>query len=158
MRFSGLWLLCLVLWVGSPTFITGINVLMWKKGTEGKVWCQWPYKDLNASRRIFCKNDCGEEDILVQTSGSKQTNGRYNIEHEVKNSMDKITVRISNLTLADSGRYRCFWDSAVPNSFLEFKINVMNGENKTMPNLTPILAPVSGGVVLIIAVTALIIC
>ncbi|KAK7909515.1 hypothetical protein WMY93_014199 [Mugilogobius chulae] len=82
-------------------------------------------------QRGFCKDDCGDDDILVQTSGSRQTNGRYSVKHEIKGSppVDLIDVGISNMNLNDSGRYSCFWkESSGKRSYSEFMAEITDGD------------------------------
>lgn len=78
-------------------------------------------------RKIFCKEKCGEKDILVETTGDRAQTGRYSIEFREKTKF--LYVSITNLTKSDSGRYRCSLDKKFfPDSSEEFEIRVTDGE------------------------------
>lgn len=125
------WCFCWsVLWDGEPG-LTEAKPSVYKavEGGDQSVTCR-SYQTLNVSKRMFCRNNCNEEDILVETSGNKQENGRYSIKHEKKGSppVDMITVKITNVTRSDAGRYRCFYERPVNSSYSEFIIEVIEGK------------------------------
>ncbi|XP_038577617.1 polymeric immunoglobulin receptor-like [Micropterus salmoides] len=73
------------------------------------------------SRKYFCKEECGEKDILVETTGFTAERGRYSI----KNMGQMMYVSITQLIKSDSGRYRCGLEQCVPpDSYREFEIIV----------------------------------
>ncbi|KAK7881042.1 hypothetical protein WMY93_032348 [Mugilogobius chulae] len=128
MGFSELWLLCFVLCNAPLT--TVLNVFKRSEGSDLSINCR-SYKNRTVIQRGLCRGDCGDDDILVQTSGSRQTNGRYSVKHEMKGSppVDLINVGISNLNLNDSGRYGCFWEeSSGKRSYSEFMAEVTDGD------------------------------
>ncbi|KAK7881047.1 hypothetical protein WMY93_032353 [Mugilogobius chulae] len=93
--------------------------------------CRWSNKKQTVIRRGLCRGDCGDDDILVQTSRSQKTKGRYSVKHEMKGSppVDLINVGISNLNLNDAGRYRCFWKVSSGNGrYYEFMAEITDGD------------------------------
>lgn len=83
---------------------------------------------LSGSRKIFCKEECEEQDILVETDGDRAQSGRYSIEYKEGTfpiSSTLLYVSITNLTKSDSGRYRCgLGGTSVPESFSDFEVRV----------------------------------
>ncbi|KAM6982015.1 uncharacterized protein LKV04_012712 [Tautogolabrus adspersus] len=80
------------------------------KATEGGDITMKCYFDNPGERKIFCRDDCREEDILVETSGVRAQRGRYSIEYNEEHvgmSLMPLYVSIKHLTKADSGRYSC---------------------------------------------------
>ncbi|KAI3357829.1 hypothetical protein L3Q82_016226 [Scortum barcoo] len=77
-----------------------------RTGTEGgniTVGCSFNF---SGKKRIFCKNDCEEKDILVETEKDRAQNGRYSIEYKEGSyplSPTLLYVSITNLTKSDSG-------------------------------------------------------
>uniref|UniRef100_A0A096M6C2 Immunoglobulin domain-containing protein n=1 Tax=Poecilia formosa TaxID=48698 RepID=A0A096M6C2_POEFO len=55
--------------------------------------------------RIFCRENCKNENILIETNKISSQTGRYRIESDRNNQY--FTVSISALTRSDSGWYRC---------------------------------------------------
>ncbi|XP_043978475.1 uncharacterized protein LOC122834168 isoform X2 [Gambusia affinis] len=61
------------------------------------------------TRKMFCRENCVEGNVLVETTENSAENGRYSIEY-VKGhgpNVYSLSVKISALTGSDSGRYRC---------------------------------------------------
>ncbi|XP_039655592.1 uncharacterized protein LOC120558603 [Perca fluviatilis] len=78
-------------------------------GTEGgdiTVRCSFTF---SGRRRIFCKDQCKEGDILIDTEEDTAQRGRYSIEYKeyFPVSITILYVSIRNLIRSDSGRYRC---------------------------------------------------
>ncbi|XP_045911409.1 uncharacterized protein LOC123974630 [Micropterus dolomieu] len=96
---------------------------------------------LSGSRKIFCKEECEEQDILVETDGDRAQSGRYSIEYKEGSfpvSDTLLYVSITNLTKSDSGRYRCSLDGYwAPDSYEEFDIRVEDDPTTSKPNWTP---------------------
>ncbi|XP_045911759.1 uncharacterized protein LOC123974844 isoform X2 [Micropterus dolomieu] len=96
---------------------------------------------LSGSRKIFCRNECEEQDILVETAGDRAQSGRYSIEYKEGSfpvSDTLLYVSITNLTKSDSGRYRCSLDRYwAPDSYEEFDIRVEDDSTTSKPNWTP---------------------
>ncbi|XP_038577718.1 uncharacterized protein LOC119905076 [Micropterus salmoides] len=92
-------------------------------------------------RKIFCKEECEEQDILVETAGNRAQSGRYSIEYKKGTypvSSTLLFVIITNLTKSDSGRYRCRLDRFFhPVSYEEFDIRVEDAPTTSKPNWTP---------------------
>ncbi|XP_038577717.1 uncharacterized protein LOC119905075 isoform X4 [Micropterus salmoides] len=95
----------------------------------------------SGSRKIFCRNECEEQDILVETAGDRAQSGRYSIEYREGTypvSSTLLYVSITNLTKSDSGRYRCSLDRDwAPDSYEEFVIRVEDDSTTSKPNWTP---------------------
>ncbi|XP_045912808.1 uncharacterized protein LOC123975391 isoform X2 [Micropterus dolomieu] len=108
-------------------------------GIEGgniTVKCSFTF---SGSRKIFCRNECEEKDILVETAGDRAQSGRYSIEYTGRVfSSELMNVSITNLTKSDSGRYRCRLDRDwAPDSYEEFVIRVEDAPITSKPNWTP---------------------
>ncbi|XP_038577602.1 CD166 antigen homolog isoform X4 [Micropterus salmoides] len=80
----------------------------------------------SGSRKYFCKEECEEKDILVDTTGYTAERGRYSIRYIERSLTDvSVYVSITQLTESDSGRYRCGLDRRLsPDSYWEFEITV----------------------------------
>ncbi|XP_037627436.1 uncharacterized protein LOC119489272 isoform X2 [Sebastes umbrosus] len=98
------------------------------------------YFTRSRSRAYFCKEDCKEKDILVETFGSTGQTGRYSIRYaEGIRSGGFVYVSITQLTKSDSGRYRCgLYTSFFLDSYLEFQIIVTDAPTTSKPNLIPL--------------------
>ncbi|XP_033981436.1 polymeric immunoglobulin receptor-like isoform X2 [Trematomus bernacchii] len=70
------------------------------EGEDVRVKCSIPSFGI---RKIFCKEPCDKEDILIETPGATAQRGRYSIDY--KNGVFSVTI--TQLTKSDSGRYRC---------------------------------------------------
>nr|XP_029137789.1 uncharacterized protein LOC110001602 isoform X2 [Labrus bergylta] len=108
--------------------------------TEGgnfKIKC---YFDNPDERKIFCRDDCREEDILVETSGVRAQRGRYSIgynEEHVGMSIMPLYVSIKHLTKADSGRYSCvFGNLQSPSDTQVMELRVEGAPTTSEPSQT----------------------
>ncbi|XP_039655999.1 uncharacterized protein LOC120558800 isoform X2 [Perca fluviatilis] len=97
-------------------------------GTEGgniTVRCSFTF---SGRRRIFCKDQCKEGDILIDTEEDTAQRGRYSIkciEGGFPVSKIILYVSIRNLTQSDSGRYRCgLVRDSFSSSYQEIEIRV----------------------------------
>uniref|UniRef100_UPI0037E923C6 uncharacterized protein isoform X2 n=1 Tax=Semicossyphus pulcher TaxID=241346 RepID=UPI0037E923C6 len=89
---------------GNAALDTDIGV---RTGTEGgniKVECSFAF---SGRRKIFCRDDCKDRNILVETSGVSARRGRYSIEYDGGTFSSVIYVSIRDLRKSDSGRYSC---------------------------------------------------
>uniref|UniRef100_A0A4W6FQ13 Ig-like domain-containing protein n=1 Tax=Lates calcarifer TaxID=8187 RepID=A0A4W6FQ13_LATCA len=80
--------------------------------------------------KIFCKDKCEADDVLIQTTGNRAETGRYSIRYEGGFvSGGDLSVTITQLTSSDSGQYRCglgeFLSTA---SYEDVEIMVADGE------------------------------
>ncbi|KAM4571164.1 uncharacterized protein V3H82_010855 isoform 2-T2 [Fundulus diaphanus] len=57
--------------------------------------------------KIFCRETCEGEDVLVNMTDKKAASGRNSAEFFERQGFFNLSVKISNLTQSDSGRYRC---------------------------------------------------
>ncbi|XP_028437626.1 uncharacterized protein LOC114558086 [Perca flavescens] len=108
-------------------------------GTEGgdiTVRCSFTF---SGYRRIFCKDECKNGDILIETEEDTAQRGRYSIEY--KNSIMSATVlyvSITKLNKSDSGRYRCRLDrSLFPTSYQEIEIRVTDAPTSPLRPSSP---------------------
>ncbi|XP_049436385.1 uncharacterized protein LOC125891289 [Epinephelus fuscoguttatus] len=111
-------------------------------GTEGGNITGGCRFTLSGTTKFFCKNDCEDGDILIQTENDTAQSGRYSIEYKGGAFYESalLYVSIRNLTKSDSGRYRCrlgdSWSSDV-----QFEIRVKDAP--TSSDLNWILPPVT---------------
>lgn len=122
-----------VLWIFSAAFHGGNSGLLFTSnriltGTEGgniTVTCSFTFP---GSTKFFCRQEC-KENILVETTQDKATNGRYSIEYSKPFISAVLNVSITQLTKSDSGRYRCgLKRNIIVDSHEEFEISVTDGE------------------------------
>ncbi|CAI5648851.1 unnamed protein product [Oreochromis niloticus] len=57
--------------------------------------------------KMFCREDCEGENILIKTTDVRAQTGRYSIEYKRESTVYVLYVSISKLTESDSGQYRC---------------------------------------------------
>uniref|UniRef100_A0A8C4H7G5 Immunoglobulin V-set domain-containing protein n=1 Tax=Dicentrarchus labrax TaxID=13489 RepID=A0A8C4H7G5_DICLA len=79
---------------------------------------------VSGSRKYFCKDDCKEKYILVETTGDRGQKGRYRIRYlRGFPTGGFVYVSITQLTQSDSGQYRCGLDRPfLPDPYQEFRI------------------------------------
>ncbi|KAF1389962.1 hypothetical protein PFLUV_G00053130, partial [Perca fluviatilis] len=115
-------------------------------GTEGgdiTVGCSFTF---SGKRSIFCKDECKDGDILIETKQYTAQRGRYSIEYK-KISFSEIILYVSirNLTPSDSGRYRCGlvrYFSSSP-SYQEIEIRVTDAPTSPLRPSSPSLPSAS---------------
>ncbi|XP_039878843.1 polymeric immunoglobulin receptor-like isoform X2 [Simochromis diagramma] len=56
--------------------------------------------------KMFCREECEGENILINTTDVRAQTGRYSIEYEIESDYG-LYVSISKLTESDSGQYSC---------------------------------------------------
>ncbi|XP_032416784.1 uncharacterized protein LOC116718689 isoform X2 [Xiphophorus hellerii] len=72
--------------------------------------------------KIFCRDDCEGENVLIKTQADSAQSGRFSSEYR---SSQILVVSISPLTKSDSGTYRCGTGASVSAaSFTEFELRV----------------------------------
>ncbi|XP_042080193.1 CD226 antigen isoform X2 [Haplochromis burtoni] len=94
-------------------------------------------------QKFFCRGECGEHEVLLQTYGEDDFKDRYRIGFR-GTSEDKykgggiLYVTITQLTESDSGPYRCSLNPAAgQGSFRDFEINVTDVvQSASPPSLT----------------------
>ncbi|XP_060914211.1 uncharacterized protein LOC132990137 isoform X3 [Labrus mixtus] len=100
-----------------------------REGTEGgniEVGCSFKS---SGSRKVFCRKDCEDEDILCNTTDVSAQCGRYSIELRKNELLSTVFyVSITNLRKSDSGSYTCWlgrdW---TPDSSETFELRVKDG-------------------------------
>ncbi|XP_028437819.1 CMRF35-like molecule 9 [Perca flavescens] len=110
-------------------------------GTEGgniTVRCSFTF---SGYRRIFCKEECKDGDILIETEEDTAQGGRYSIRYDggIFPLFETVLyVSITNLTQSDSGRYRCGLDrSFFPTSYQEIEIQVTDAPTSPLRPSSP---------------------
>uniref|UniRef100_A0A3B3DIH8 Immunoglobulin domain-containing protein n=1 Tax=Oryzias melastigma TaxID=30732 RepID=A0A3B3DIH8_ORYME len=82
------------------------------------------------SRRLFCKETCEGENILIETDRDEDKSGRYSIKYkklDIGSSL--LYVTITKLKQSDSGLYRCgIHEELGPDLEEIFEIIVTEGE------------------------------
>ncbi|KAM4570567.1 polymeric immunoglobulin receptor-like [Fundulus diaphanus] len=79
--------------------------------------------------KIFCRENCEGENLLVRTSEKTAQNGRYRTKYvrEASRTYSVVSVSISGLNRSDSGRYRCgLGDSSSSASYWDFRLVVVD--------------------------------
>uniref|UniRef100_A0A096M7N5 Immunoglobulin V-set domain-containing protein n=1 Tax=Poecilia formosa TaxID=48698 RepID=A0A096M7N5_POEFO len=80
--------------------------------------------------KIFCRETCEGENILIRTRDDAAQIGRYRTEYEreASRTFPVLQVTITQLTQSDSGRYRCKLDRAIRSDLdRDFSITVTDG-------------------------------
>ncbi|CAI5648855.1 unnamed protein product [Oreochromis niloticus] len=72
------------------------------------------------NRKLFCRGECGGENILVETYDVRAQRDRYNVGYV----SGVLYVSITQLTKSDSGRYRCYLSGSSSSSSREFEVTV----------------------------------
>ncbi|XP_019204976.1 uncharacterized protein LOC102075918 isoform X3 [Oreochromis niloticus] len=57
--------------------------------------------------KMFCREKCEGENILIKTTDVRAQTGRYSIEYKKESTYYVLSVSISKLTESDSGQYSC---------------------------------------------------
>ncbi|XP_034722018.1 uncharacterized protein LOC117941021 [Etheostoma cragini] len=91
-------------------------------------------------RTYFCKDQCEDKNLLVETTRPSTQRDRYGIEY-VRGSPSggNVYVSISQLTRSDSGLYKCGLDTHLSlDHYHEFRIVVADGEIHAWTTTGPI--------------------
>uniref|UniRef100_A0A8D0CWR4 Immunoglobulin V-set domain-containing protein n=1 Tax=Sander lucioperca TaxID=283035 RepID=A0A8D0CWR4_SANLU len=88
---------------------------------------------VSGSRMYFCREECEDKDILVQTTNVSVQSDRYSVRYVGGFvSGGYLYVKISQLTRADSGLYRCGLNTSFsPDPYQEFRIVHVHTETPT---------------------------
>ncbi|XP_054465693.1 uncharacterized protein LOC129100161 isoform X2 [Anoplopoma fimbria] len=102
--------------------------------------------DTSRSRTYFCKGECKDEDILVETTDFTAQRDRYSIRYVPGDPSGVfLYVGIKQLTMSDSGRYRCGLDRRLfTDPYHEFKIVVTDVPSASTATTTQSLNSTSG--------------
>ncbi|KAM3616957.1 uncharacterized protein V6R79_000280 [Siganus canaliculatus] len=116
------------------SFPSAIRNLTGKEGEDFTYKCSFFF---NGGRRLFCKNTCKGNNVLIDTKRNFSQRGRYKIRYEKAKDLTSYSflyVSITKLTTSDSGRYRC---SSVrdwrPDSSEEFELKVVGVPTASTP-------------------------
>lgn len=87
---------------------------------------------LSGRRTFLCKDECTNEDILIETKSDTAQNGRYSLKYKEGTfpvSSTVVYVGITQLNKSDSGWYKCGLERPyMLDSYCEFEIRVTDGE------------------------------
>lgn len=91
----------------------------------------------SGNTKFFCKEECKEEDVLIETTKDTAQSGRYTIKYsETHRGEYLVSVTITNVTKSDSGGYRSGFKHRTYSLYHEFKINVEDGKfHENVPSL-----------------------
>lgn len=79
--------------------------------------------------KMFCREQCEGENILIKTTDVRAQTGRYSIEYKKESTYYVLSVSISKLTESDSGQYSCgLGGSSSSASYERFGVFVAEGE------------------------------
>ncbi|KAM9751181.1 uncharacterized protein ACNS7B_008095 [Menidia menidia] len=80
---------------------------------------------VSGNKKLFCRGDCSNGEILVHTDGVRAEKGRYRIGYVVgKYFGGYLYVSITQLNQSDSGGYRCYLERFGFDGSTEFSIQV----------------------------------
>ncbi|XP_047434079.1 polymeric immunoglobulin receptor-like isoform X2 [Mugil cephalus] len=117
------------LWGGDTGLVSAnINVF---SGTEGKTSSVICYMSPSGSTKFFCRRECKDGDILIETNQNSSGSDKYSLKYEHRTTGKAfLTVSIMQLTKSDSGRYRCGMGSPLtPNRYVDFDVKVIDVQN-----------------------------
>ncbi|KAI4790517.1 hypothetical protein KUCAC02_034577 [Chaenocephalus aceratus] len=109
------------------------------EGEDVRVECSFPS---SRDRKVFCKETCDKEDILIETTDASAQSGRYSIDDKDGG----LFVTITQLTRSDSGRYRCAAGIYLTrNSYKDFEILVVDAKLDGGPSAEKTIDARTGG-------------
>ncbi|XP_068194101.1 uncharacterized protein [Antennarius striatus] len=74
-------------------------------------------------RKYFCKGNCGEDEMIIETYGNRAKSDRYTVEYDTTDRMVLLTIK--GLIRADEGLYRVgVSDSSSHGSYQTFQLIV----------------------------------
>ncbi|XP_030589608.1 uncharacterized protein LOC115783098 [Archocentrus centrarchus] len=74
--------------------------------------------------KMFCREKCEGENILINTTDDIHPRGRYRSEYIYESPYYAFSVSISELTTSDSGQYRCVLGGSSSSSYGQFGVVV----------------------------------
>ncbi|XP_026223988.1 polymeric immunoglobulin receptor-like isoform X4 [Anabas testudineus] len=80
------------------------NIHTRDEGGNISVVCKFSF---SKSRKFFCRNDCKEGNVLIETTEDRDQRGRYSLYYNASVSRPVLRVTIAELEKSDSGRYTC---------------------------------------------------
>ncbi|KAM4570651.1 uncharacterized protein V3H82_010449 [Fundulus diaphanus] len=87
--------------------LCGAKTLIHTEGGSVTVKCSFTF---SGGGKFLCRDPCKDGDVLIETEAAEHRRGRYGIRYKEGTfpaSSTDLYVSISQLTPADSGRYRC---------------------------------------------------
>ncbi|CAJ1084337.1 uncharacterized protein LOC117809317 [Xyrichtys novacula] len=98
-------------------------------------------------RKFFCREDCKQNDTLVETLGVSAQSDRYSIEWERRgqSSVGDVFIKISQLKKSDSGQYTCGVGPLTSATYDYNEIVVVDAELSGGKRETPTISAKSGG-------------
>ncbi|XP_029994477.1 uncharacterized protein LOC115422341 isoform X2 [Sphaeramia orbicularis] len=108
---------------GNTGVVSGeITVYERTEGGTVTVECTFSWSLVDDKKKMFCRNECKNGVVLVETRTENRQEGRYSIR--LGSSKDFMSVTIRQLEKTDSGRYQCFLEGTIYNEHKEFEIKV----------------------------------
>ncbi|XP_067383697.1 polymeric immunoglobulin receptor-like isoform X2 [Channa argus] len=112
------------------------------KRTEGGDITVKCFSSSSGKWKIFCKEPCEQENILITTTSNRNQTGRYSIRYEEEGFLTFSTffVSIKDLSTSDSGQYRCGLSETLSSaSIMKFRLIVadalLDGDNDPKGNI-----------------------
>ncbi|KAF3696349.1 Polymeric immunoglobulin receptor [Channa argus] len=112
------------------------------KRTEGGDITVECFSSSSGKWKIFCKEPCEQENILITTTSNRNQTGRYSIRYEEEGFLTFSTffVSIKDLSTSDSGQYRCGLSETLSSaSIMKFRLIVadalLDGDNDPKGNI-----------------------
>ncbi|KAF3696350.1 Polymeric immunoglobulin receptor [Channa argus] len=112
------------------------------KRTEGRDITVKCFSSSSGKWKIFCKEPCEQENILITTTSNRNQTRRYSIRYEEEGflTFSTLTVSIKDLSTSDSGQYRCGLSETLSSaSIMKFRLIVadalLDGDNNPKGNI-----------------------
>ncbi|XP_007544264.1 uncharacterized protein LOC103132400 isoform X2 [Poecilia formosa] len=128
-------LLCFFLSLQISSIPAAVNQFTGSAGEDFSGHCGSSFP---GTRKIFCRENCEEGNVLIETTKNSAENGRYGIEYVKAHGPNiySFYVKISGLTESDSGRYRCGLGES-SESYQDFTLSVSGLDQSTSSVSTP---------------------
>ncbi|XP_027867173.1 uncharacterized protein LOC114140987 isoform X1 [Xiphophorus couchianus] len=112
-------------------------------GSAGEDFSGHCGSSFSGTRKIFCRENCGNGNVLIETTENSAENGRYSIEYVKVHGPNiySFSVKISALTESDSGRYRCGLGQS-SESYQDFTLTV-SGVDKMSTSSVSVSTPLT---------------
>ncbi|XP_027867169.1 uncharacterized protein LOC114140986 isoform X2 [Xiphophorus couchianus] len=133
-------LLCFFLSLQISSIPAAVNQFTGSAGEDFSGHCG---SSFSGTRKIFCRENCGNGNVLIETTENSAENGRYSIEYVKVHGPNiySFSVKISALTESDSGRYRCGLGQS-SESYQDFTLTV-SGVDKMSTSSVSVSTPLT---------------
>ncbi|XP_026223985.1 uncharacterized protein LOC113167514 isoform X1 [Anabas testudineus] len=111
------------------------NIHTRDEGGNISVVCKFSF---SKSRKFFCRNDCKEGNVLIETTEDRDQRGRYSLYYNASVSRPVLRVTIAELEKSDSGRYTCGLGESLSSASLQrFEVSVTGDSSTWTPRTFP---------------------